>query len=74
MAEQKEQMNPSEFFFKLGGTLRLIGVGGTVLILILHWLGAINAEHFPWRFFGLFFDAGGLAPFIFGGVWFIWEN
>ena len=74
MDAPQKQMKPSEFFLKLGGTAWLIGVGGGILILILHWLGAMNAEKFPWRGFGLLFGAGGLASFIVGGVCSIWES
>jgi hypothetical protein len=67
-------MKASEFFFKLGGTAWPIGVGGSILILILHWLDVMNADRFDWRLFGLLTGAGGLAAMIVGGVFSIWEN
>lgn len=67
-------MKASEFFFKLGGTAWLLGVGGAILIGILHGLGVMNAERVEWRLFGLVFGAGGLAAMIISGVCSIWES
>jgi hypothetical protein len=63
----------SLFFFKLGWSMWLIGVGVSVLILILHWTHVIQAAHFPWRSFLLTFGVGGFAPLLLGGVFAIWE-
>jgi hypothetical protein len=67
-------MNPSEFFFKVGGTAWLLLVGGGVFVLVLGWLDAVDPRQFDWRFLGLVFGAGGLAAMIIGGVCAIWES
>ena len=66
-------MKASDFFYRLGGTAWLLGIGGAILILILHWLGVMIAERIEWRFFGIVFGAGGLASIIIGGVLSIWD-
>ena len=67
-------MKASDFFFKVGCTAWLLAVGGAALILVMGWLGAIDAAQFEWRHFGVVFGAGGLAAMIIGGVCSIWEG
>ena len=67
-------MKTSEVFAKIGGTLWIILVGGAVIIMLLHWLGAINAELFNWKKFAIIFGVGGLASFVVAGIIAVWEN
>ncbi|MHB8744585.1 MAG: hypothetical protein ACYC9L_15890 [Sulfuricaulis sp.] len=67
-------MKASDVFSKLGGTAWLIGAGGAICVLLLHWLGVVNAEQFPWRLLGLLFGVGGFGCFVVASVCSMWNN
>lgn len=68
------KMRVSEFFFKIGGSAWVLGIGVSAIVLILGWSKAIQVSEFPWRTFLLTTGVGGLAAMIVGGVFAIWEE
>lgn len=52
----------------------LIFAGVSVILLLLHWLGVLDAQQFGWRVFATLFGVGGLALFVIAGVVAFWEN
>ncbi len=67
-------MKPSIFLCKLGGTLWVILAGGSVILILLHWLGVLDVRLFDWRAFATLFGVGGLTLFVVAGVVAFWEN
>lgn len=67
-------MKPSIFLAKAGGTAWVILAGGSVILVLLHWLGVIDAQLFGWRIFATLFGVGGLVCFVGAGILAIWEG
>ena len=67
-------MNTSTFFVRFGGSLWLVAVGGSALVLALTALDVVGKNDFPWRQFWVVFGAGGLGSMILAGVFTIWEK
>lgn len=67
-------MKGSIVLAKIGGTLWVILAGGSVVLVLLHWLGVFDAQVFNWRAFATLFGVGGLVCFVVAGVLSIWES
>lgn len=64
----------SIFLCKVDGTAWVILAGGSVIIILLHWLGAIDAQLVDWRKFATIFGVGGLVCFVCAAIVAIWEK
>lgn len=64
----------SVLLVKIGGTLWVVLVGVSVILVLLHWLGVIDAQAFDWRLFATICGVGGLACFVLAGIVAIWEG